>query len=624
MHFWTLLLLGSITGGTILLGLPIARLRGFSATLRASLSMLAAGILVFLLVEILGEASGQTSVALQAALLGSGSGNLAALLVLLLLGGFLAGFVGLVAIEHKVIRPSAGLDPRRLSLMIAVGIGLHNLSEGLAIGQAFIQGMHGLTIGLVIGFALHNATEGFGIVGPMVRNGEQVGWRRIFQLAAIGGGPTFVGTLLGGIWTSTALSVLVLAMAGGALLYVLKELFSAARRETAQVAIMIALVVGFGIGWGTEVIAGVAQNHAHGGTMQAGAGMTEADGDMIMQPSAIAGPPLSHAQSAQQDEIVNAELHEQPLAPTLLPDGTKRFNLTASVFAWQLYPGAKVSAWGFDRQVPGPLIRVKVGDKVEFVVKNNLPQATTVHWHGLAVPEAQDGVPGVTQAPIAPGATFIYHFTITRQMIGTHFYHTHVNDDFQMDHGLHGVFIVDPAPSAGGPHYDIDALYEIGSFKIGGTDSENVFTLDGKAYPEAPVLTVPEGAHVLLRIVNASAEETHVMHLHGYTFRIVARDGNRLAQPVAASTIMLGPSQTADIAFIASNPGKWMFHCHILDHTINPGPNGEGSATRIPAMGGLVTFIDVVRPGLVRHGYVAAGSLMRNMPMSVPTASTAG
>ncbi len=577
--------------------------------------MLAAGILVFLLVEILGEAGGQASLALRSALLGAGSGNLATLLVLLLLGGFFAGFVGLVAIEHRVIRPGAGLDPRRLSPMIAVGIGLHNLSEGLAIGQAFIQGMHGLTAGLVIGFALHNATEGFGIVGPMVRNGEQIGWHRIFQLAAIGGGPTFIGTLLGGIWTSTTLSVLVLAMAGGALLYVLKELFSAARHETAQIAIMIALVVGFGIGWGTEVIAGIAQVHGNHSAAQTGAGMTEADGDMITQPSTIAGPPLSQSQSAREDRIANAELQEQPLAEMLLPDGTRRFNLTASVFPWQLYPGTRISAWGFNGRVPGPLIRVKVGDRVEFVVKNGLPQATTLHWHGLAVPDSQDGVPGVTQAPIAPGATYIYHFTVTRQMIETHFYHTHVNDDFQMDRGLHGVLIVDPA-TPGKPRYDIDALYEIGSFKVGAANSENVFTLDGKAYPEAPVLTVPEGARVLVRLVNASAEESHVMHLHGCTFRIVARDGNRLAQPVAANTIMLGPSQTADIAFTASNPGRWMFHCHILDHTINPGPDSEGSATRILAMGGLVTFIDVVRPGLVRHRYVAAGALMRKMRAS--------
>ncbi|MHB8456062.1 MAG: multicopper oxidase domain-containing protein [Acidiferrobacterales bacterium] len=342
--------------------------------------MLAAGIPVFLLVEILGEAGGQASVALRSALLGAGSGNLATLLVLLLLGGFFAGFVGLAAIEHKMIRPSAGLDPRRLSLMIAVGIGLHNLSEGLAIGQAFIQGMHGLTVGLVIGFALHNATEGFGIAGPIVRNGEQ---------------------------------------------------------------------------------------------------------------------------------------------------------------------------------------------------------------------------------------------------IGTHFYHAYVNDDFQMDRGMHGVFIVDPAVP-GKPRYDIDALYEIGSFKVGDTDSENVFTLDGKAYRLAPVLTVPEGARVLVRLVNASAEEFHVMHLHGYTFRIMARDGNRLAKPIATNTMVLGPSQTADIAFTASNPRKWMFHCHILDHTIIPGPNGDGSATRIPAMGGLVTFIEVVRPGLVKHGYVAAGSLMRSMPMAISTPKTAG
>ena len=611
MHFWTLLWLGVIAGGTILLGLPIGRIRGFSGTLRAGLSMLAAGILVFLLVEILGEASGQAAAAVRSATLSGTHGSAAAWLVLLLLAGFFAGFVGLVGVEQKLIRASGKLDAQRLSLMIAIGIGLHNFSEGLAIGQAYIQGMNGLTIGLVIGFALHNATEGFGIVGPLVRSGERIAWRRIFLLAVIGGGPTFVGTVLGGLWTSTALSVLVLAMAGGALLYVLKELFAGARREAAQTVIMTAVVIGFGIGWGTEVIAGITQDSNHAAANQSGTPMTEADGDMIMQPLAIAGPGLTAAQAARQDVMANSELHEQALQPTLLADGTKRFDLTASVFTWELYPGVTVSAWGFDHEVPGPLIRVKVGDKVEFVVTNNLPQATTVHWHGLAVPQAEDGVPGVTQAPIPPGGRFVYRFRVTRQMIGTHFYHTHVNDDFQMDKGLHGVFIVDPA-SGRDPHYDVDALYELASFKVGGGDIENVFTLDGKAYPEAPALTVPLGAHVLIRLVNASAEESHVMHLHGYTFRIVARDGNTLAQPIAANTVMLGPSQTADIAFTADNPGKWMLHCHILDHTINPGPAGDGSATQIPSMGGLVSIINVVPPRMVDRGYVAAGSFMQN------------
>ena len=273
MNFSTLLLLGFIAGATILIGLPIGRLKGFSSTIRAALSMLAAGILVFLLVEILGQACGQTASALRGVSSGSSGITYAAWLVIILVGGFFAGLVGLVMIEQKMIRSHSDLSPQRLSLMIAVGIGLHNLSEGLAIGQAYAQGMNGLSISLIIGFALHNATEGFGIMGPMVKNAQMVSWKTIFLLAAIGGGPTFVGTLLGSLWTSPALSVFVLAMAGGALLYVLKELMSGVRRETAQVAVMATLVLGFSIGWATEVVADMAQS-------QSGSSV-DADGDKL-------------------------------------------------------------------------------------------------------------------------------------------------------------------------------------------------------------------------------------------------------------------------------------------------------------------------------------------------------
>jgi len=226
------------------------------------------------------------------------------------------------------------------------------------------------------------------------------------------------------------------------------------------------------------------------------------------------------------------------------------------------------------------------------------------------VPNSMDGVPGVTQQAIPPGGTFVYRFTVTEQMIGTHHYHSHVNDDFQMDQGLYGPIIVDPSPPPAKSN-EIDALYVISAFKIGGSEEENAFVLDGKAYPDAPALIVPQGAKVRLRLINANAEQSHVMHLHGYSFEIDALDGNTLATPITANTVTLAPSQTADIVFTAANPGAWMFHCHILDHTINPGPYGEGSASHMADMGGLVTFVDVMSKEQVPQDYVAAGSMMR-------------
>ena len=273
MSLWTLLVLGLIAGGTILIGLLLGRLRGLSSTLRTALSMLAAGILAFLLVEIIGEATEQTVDSMGDAAAGIGSAGTASLLVILLLGGIFLGIASLVVIERTLIRKAATVSPARLSLMIAVAIGLHNLSEGLAIGQSAAQGMYTLAIGLVIGFAVHNATEGFGILSPMMREGKLVPWGTLLVLGAVGGGPTFVGTVVGGIWTSMPLSVFVLALAGGALLYILrelviKELFSRMqRREIAQALamIMLPLVLGFAMGWGTEELTEITMEGAEAG-----------------------------------------------------------------------------------------------------------------------------------------------------------------------------------------------------------------------------------------------------------------------------------------------------------------------------------------------------------------------
>lgn len=166
-----------------------------------------------------------------------------------------------------------------------------------------------------------------------------------------------------------------------------------------------------------------------------------------------------------------------------------------------------MEAWGYNHQIPGPLLRFYVGETVEIVFLNQLPQPTTVHWHGMAVTNDMDGVPDVTQPPVQPGGKFVYRFTVTAQMLGTHHYHSHVNDDFQVDSGLDGPVIVDPSMQTT-PSNVIDALYLISAFKVGGSESENAFLLDGKAYPFAPALEVPSGGKVRLRLINAGAEES--------------------------------------------------------------------------------------------------------------------
>ncbi len=249
MNFPTLLLLGLIAGATIFVGLPIGRMQRLNGTTRSVFSMLATGILLFLMVEILSDANAITLEALHTSFIAG------ALSVVAMLTGLFVGLVGLVGIEQRLIHGAKNQTPLHLSYMIAAGIGVHNLSEGLAIGQSYAQGHSAISLGLILGFALHNATEGFGIVGPSLCGKARLPWKTLLMLGLIGGGPTFVGTLLGSLWTNNIFNVFVLAMAGGAILYVLKEMFASVRQASNQYALMMAVIAGFMLGWGTGVLA---------------------------------------------------------------------------------------------------------------------------------------------------------------------------------------------------------------------------------------------------------------------------------------------------------------------------------------------------------------------------------
>jgi zinc transporter ZupT len=266
----TELLLGLLAGGTIYIGLLAGRFPARRPVLRTGLSMFAAGILLFLMVEISGNAAEQTASAWR-----SDSPPVAAWLTVLLVGGFALGLVGLVVVTKRMLSRARQVSPQQMSLAIATGIGLHNLSEGLAIGASAAVGRIGLAVGLVAGFAAHNATEGFGILGPAAREGQRVPWSRLGLLGLIGGGPTFVGVLLGGVWTSQSVSVLVLSIAAGALLYVVYELLSAVRKQGRRALLAGFLIVGVAAGWGTEVAAEYATTPASGSGQTA----TSLDGD---------------------------------------------------------------------------------------------------------------------------------------------------------------------------------------------------------------------------------------------------------------------------------------------------------------------------------------------------------
>jgi ZIP family zinc transporter len=258
MNLTQTVLLGAIAGFTIYLGLPIGRIEKVPDKLRSFLPMTSAGILIFLLFDVMQNIRTPIERALGDSVAGrAGVGEFVWLLGIFI-AGLAAGLLGLVAFEAHFMRAQKGpvqsLSPARLAMMIAAGLGLHNFSEGLAIGQSAGQGHLALAGLLIVGFGLHNATEGFGIVGPLA--GTRPSWGFLGVAGLVGGGPTFLGTVIGYSFVSESLSVLFLALAAGAILYVIGELYHVARRPGLKHLAMSGLLIGFVLAYGTELVLG--------------------------------------------------------------------------------------------------------------------------------------------------------------------------------------------------------------------------------------------------------------------------------------------------------------------------------------------------------------------------------
>jgi zinc transporter, ZIP family len=253
MSQWAAVGLGALAGATVFIGLPVARLRGLPKAVQGFLNALATGILVFLLWDILSHAGAPV----QSALEQRNHSQFAAMAAIFGLG-VAAGLLGLVYFNRTLfgrVRHNAGSsNPQALSLAIATGLGLHNLSEGLAIGESAHVGAIAFTGVLAVGFALHNITEGFGIAAPMTTESKPVSWGFLGLAGLIGGGPTFLGTWIGYLASSTYFSVAFLALAAGALLYVLNELFNLGRRFNSPPTFAWGLLVGFLTAYATDLL----------------------------------------------------------------------------------------------------------------------------------------------------------------------------------------------------------------------------------------------------------------------------------------------------------------------------------------------------------------------------------
>lgn len=273
--YWQLLLLGAIAGFTIFLGLPLAVMKNLSATKKGFLNAVALGILVFLIIDVFSHSYETASSATTDALAGKGSMGDAVIDLVALFGGIAIGLLGLTIYEHKTMVKKvpeilsidsikAGDDhlknlfyetnAYRLAMMIAVGIGAHNFSEGLAIGQSYAAGEIGLAILLIIGFGAHNATEGFGIAGPLTSVLKRPTVRFLLIAGLVGGGPTFVGTVLGSLIFSNVAYILFLSIAGGALIYVTMLMYNSGRKQTTNNVMMMGIFVGVCAGFITDLI----------------------------------------------------------------------------------------------------------------------------------------------------------------------------------------------------------------------------------------------------------------------------------------------------------------------------------------------------------------------------------
>jgi len=251
----------------------------------------------------------------------------------------------------------------------------------------------------------------------------------------------------------------------------------------------------------------------------------------------------------------------QDLAPKVLADGTKQFELTASVVKWEVESGRFVDAWTYNGTVPGPTLRAEPGDKVQVVLHNQLPESTAIHFHGLTTPNAADGVTFITQPPIKPGETYTYSF-VAQSTPAVGMYHSHHNAVTQVPNGLAGTFLIGHLPVPAGVTVAQEQIMMLNdSGAIG-------FSLNGKSFPATAPVVAKKGDWVQVHYLNEGTM-AHPMHLHGMAQLVIAKDGFPLANPQDEDTVTVAPGERYTVLVHATEPGTWVWHCHILPHAEN-------------------------------------------------------
>jgi hypothetical protein len=268
------------------------------------------------------------------------------------------------------------------------------------------------------------------------------------------------------------------------------------------------------------------------------------------------------------------ETPDVPHLPWRLVDGVKEFHLICDVVRSRFLPWREpFNVWGYNGSMPGPTIEVNEGDRVRFVVENRLPEPTSMHWHGLEVPQDMDGVPGLGQDLIPPGGMYVYEFTLRQH--GTFFYHSHLPMQEMM--GMIGLFVIHPrTPYTPRVDRDFGLVFQEWAILPNNQTPNtlamefNWLTINGKVGPATTPMLVKQGERVRLRMVNLGMDH-HPIHLHGHQFEVVGSEAGRIPRSAwePGNTVLLGVAQARDVEFDAAYLGDWMVHCHLPHHMMN-------------------------------------------------------
>jgi FtsP/CotA-like multicopper oxidase with cupredoxin domain len=340
---------------------------------------------------------------------------------------------------------------------------------------------------------------------------------------------------------------------------------------------------------------------------------------------AAARSPATETRSGERPRVVTPNGSTLPLRDV---DGVKVGHLVAEAVDHEFAPGLRARCWGYNGGTPGPTIEATEGDRLRLYVTNRLPEPTTVHWHGLILPNGMDGVAGLNQRPIGVGETFVYDFDLRHP--GTFMYHPHYDEMTQIALGMVGMFVVHPRRAVG-PAVDHDFALMTHEFRLeagarrpdpNAMSDFNVLTFNSRCYPATEPLVVGRGERVRIRLGNLGPMDHHPIHIHGLAFTMTATDGGFVPKSAQhpETTVLVPVGSTRVIEMVPTEAGDWAMHCHMTHHVMT-----QMGHRMSPMLGADTQRLDRrmrrVAPDFMTMGQTGMGG-MDEMKMPVPRNST--